>query len=91
MKRNVHCRKYKKELPALSAPPFPGPKGEEIFNEISAAAWSDWQKHQTMLINEKHLNMRDLEARQLIQNEMEKFLSNENYQGVEGYTPQEKK
>ena len=88
MGRDIYCRKYKKKLPGLTSPPFPGPKGEKIFNEISAAAWSDWQKHQTMLINEKHLNMRDLEARKLIQEEMEKFFTNDNYQGVDGYIPE---
>jgi Fe-S cluster biosynthesis and repair protein YggX len=42
-----------------------------------------------MLINEKHLNMRDLESRQLLQSEMEKFLADEHYQAVEGYVPPE--
>ena len=82
MKRNVFCIKLKKELPGLSNPPFPGPRGEKIFNEVSAEAWSDWQRHQTMLINEKHLNMRDFEARELIQKEMEKFFSDDDYKEV---------
>ena len=90
MKRNVFCIKLKKELPGLSNPPFPGPRGEKIFNEVSAEAWSDWQRYQTMLINEKHLNMRDFEARELIQKEMEKFFSDDDYKEVEGYTPKEK-
>ena len=88
MGRDIYCRKYKKKMPGLISPPFPGLKGEKIFNEISAAAWSDWQKHQTMLINEKHLNMRDLEARKLIQEEMEKFFTNDDYQEVDGYIPE---
>ncbi|MDG2472347.1 MAG: oxidative damage protection protein [Pseudomonadales bacterium] len=89
MTRTVHCRKYQRELTGLEAPPFPGPKGEIIFNEVSQQAWTEWQKYQTMLINEKHLNMRDLESRQLLQSEMEKFLANEHYQAVEGYVPPE--
>tara|TARA_B100000768_G_C10964324_1_gene243062 strand:- start:55 stop:327 length:273 start_codon:yes stop_codon:yes gene_type:complete len=89
MTRTVNCRKYQRELPGLEVPPYPGPKGEVIFNEVSQQAWSEWQKYQTMLINEKHLNMRDVEARQLLQSEMEKFLSSENYQAVEGYVPPE--
>ena len=28
------CRKLNKELPGLDMPPFPGRKGEEIFNNI---------------------------------------------------------
>ena len=89
MTRTVNCRKYQRELPGLEVPPYPGPKGEVIFNEVSQQAWSEWQKYQTMLINEKHLNMSDVEARQLLQSEMEKFLSSENYQAVEGYVPPE--
>ena len=37
MARMILCRKLKKELPGLDMPPFPGPKGEEIFNNISKA------------------------------------------------------
>ena len=89
MTRTVYCRKYQRELPGLEEPPYPGPKGEIIFNEVSQQAWTEWQKYQTMLINEKHLNMRDVTSRQLLQGEMEKFLSSEDYQAVEGYVPPE--
>ena len=47
MTRIVMCRKLNKELPGLDMPPFPGPKGEEIFNNISKDAWADWMTHQT--------------------------------------------
>ncbi|MCF5060246.1 oxidative damage protection protein, partial [Pseudomonas proteolytica] len=57
MTRTIMCRKYHKELPALERAPFPGPKGQDIFDYVSAQAWADWQKHQTLLINEKRLNM----------------------------------
>ena len=40
MVRNVMCKKLNKELPGLDMPPFPGPKGEDIFNNISNQAWS---------------------------------------------------
>ena len=29
----VYCKKYQEELPALDRPPYPGPRGEEIFNK----------------------------------------------------------
>ena len=89
MSRTVMCRKYQKELPGLDAPPYPGPKGEAIFNEVSKQAWGEWQKHQTMLINEKHLNMRDAESRKFLQDEMEKFLAGEEFEQAEGYVPPE--
>lgn len=89
MSRTVMCRKYQQELPGLDAPPYPGPKGEAIFNEVSKQAWEEWQKHQTMLINEKHLNMRDAESRKFLQDEMEKFLAGEEFEQAEGYVPPE--
>lgn len=52
MTRTVQCRKYKQELPGLDRAPYPGPKGEDIFANVSKQAWDEWQKHQTMLINE---------------------------------------
>ena len=63
MTRTLMCRKYKEELPALERAPFPGAKGQDIFDHVSAKAWADWQKHQTLLINEKRLNMMNAEDR----------------------------
>ena len=59
MTDTVFCKLLQEELPRLDAPPFPGAKGEEIFRHYSAKAWQQWQDLQTMLINEKHLNMMD--------------------------------
>ena len=85
MSRSVLCKKYQKELEGLDAPPFPGPKGQEIFDSISKQAWLDWQTHQTMLINEKHLTLVDPEARKYLQQEMDKFFAGEDYDQAEGY------
>ena len=63
MARMVQCRKLKQELPGLDMPPFPGPKGQEIYDTISKQAWGEWMAHQTTLINEMRLNMMDLTAR----------------------------
>lgn len=87
MPRTVICRKYKKELPGLDRPPYPGPKGQEIYDSVSKQAWQDWQEHQTMLINEKHLSLADTKARKYLQEEMDKFLSGEDYDKAEGYVP----
>lgn len=85
MPRSIFCKKYQKELEGLDAPPFPGPKGQEIFESISRQAWLDWQTHQTMLINEKHLSLVDPEARKYLQQEMDKFFAGEDYDKAEGY------
>ena len=87
MSRTVFCRKYQEELEGLANPPYPGPKGQELFDSVSKKAWEEWQSHQTMLINEKHLNMRDAESRKFLQQEMEKFLSGEDFEQAEGYVP----
>ncbi|MFT6957540.1 MAG: Fe-S cluster biosynthesis and repair protein YggX [Halieaceae bacterium] len=87
MARNVLCKKYQKELEGLDAPPYPGPKGQDIFDNVSKQAWDDWQTHQTMLINEKHLSLVDPESRKYLQQEMDKFLSGGDYDKAEGYVP----
>lgn len=89
MSRVVLCRKYHKELPGLDAPPYPGPKGRDLFENVSKRAWEEWQSHQTMLINEKHLSLADPEARNYLQTEMDKFFSGQEYDKAQGYVPPE--
>lgn len=87
MARTVFCRKYQAELEGLDQPPYPGPKGQDIFDSVSRQAWEEWQSHQTMLINEKQLNMMDADSRKFLQGEMEKFLAGEEFEQAEGYVP----
>ncbi|CAM3636670.1 oxidative damage protection protein [Pseudomonas sp. B21-012] len=87
MTRTVMCRKYHKEMPGLDRAPYPGAKGQDIFENISQQAWADWQKEQTMLINEKRLNMMNAEDRKFLQGEMDKFFSGQDYEKAEGYVP----
>jgi Fe-S cluster biosynthesis and repair protein YggX len=87
MTRMVHCKKYNKELPGLTIPPYPGPKGKEIYQSVSQQAWTEWQAQQTMLINEKQLSLMDPDARKYLQEEMDKFLNNEEFDQAEGYVP----
>ena len=89
MSRTVKCRKYREELPGLDAPPYPGPRGQEIFENVSKKAWEEWQAHQTMLINEKQLSLVDPQTRKYLQQEMDKFLAGEDFDQAEGYVPPE--
>ncbi|MBT8145914.1 MAG: oxidative damage protection protein [Gammaproteobacteria bacterium] len=89
MTRTVHCRKYNKELPGLPVPPYPGAKGQQLYETVSQQAWSEWLQQQTMLINEKHLSLADPEHRKYLQAEMDKFLNNEEFDQAEGYVPEE--
>jgi Fe-S cluster biosynthesis and repair protein YggX len=87
MIRKVICRKYQQELEGLLTPPYPGPKGKDIYENISKQAWEEWQQLQTRLINEKGLSMINADDRSYLLQEMEKFLTNEAHDEAEGYIP----
>ncbi len=87
MSHTVFCRKYQKELPGLPAPPFPGDKGQELYETVSQQAWMEWLQHQTRLINEKQLNLASDEDRQYLEQQMERFLDNQDHDVAEGYVP----
>jgi Fe-S cluster biosynthesis and repair protein YggX len=90
MTRTVFCKRYQQELEGLMAPPYPGPKGQDIYENVSKKAWEEWQAQQTMLINEKQLSLIDPEARKYLQQEMDKFLAGQEHDKAEGYVPPEK-
>ena len=87
MTRTVFCKKYQQELEGLAKPPYPGAKGQEIYETVSKKAWEEWQALQTRLINEKHLNMLEPEARAYLMEQMQRFLDNETTDHAEGYVP----
>jgi Fe-S cluster biosynthesis and repair protein YggX len=87
MPRTVFCKKYQREMEGLGAPPYPGPKGQEIFEHVSKQAWQEWQAHQTLLINERRLSLMDPETRKFLQAEMDKFLAGSDVAQADGYVP----
>lgn len=88
MSRTVFCRKLKQELEGLPFPPFPGAQGQAVFEQVSKAAWQQWLKHQTMLINENRLNLMDPQARAFLEAQLEKYLSGDDYERPQGWTPE---
>lgn len=88
MSRTVFCRKYQEELEGLARAPFPGAKGQEIFEHTSKKAWAEWMSHQTMLINEKHLTVTDPESKKYLLEQMDKFLKGEDFDKAEGFVPE---
>ncbi|CBL44304.1 Protein of unknown function (DUF495) [gamma proteobacterium HdN1] len=87
MSRQVFCRKYKQDLEGLPRPPYPGPRGQMIFEQVSKQAWNEWLKHQTRLINEKRLNLMQAETQAYLAGELEKFLDGANFDQAEGFVP----
>ena len=85
MSDTVFCRKFKEELPKMIRPPYPVPKGEELFNSVSKKAWDEWTALQTTLINEKQLDLSKKDDRNYLNTQLELFLDNENYDTAEGF------
>ena len=87
MSRTVYCEFLQKEAEGLDFQLYPGELGERIFNHISKEAWGEWQKKQTMLINENRLNMMAEDDRKFLEERMKEFLFERKDVTVEGYTP----
>ncbi len=87
MTRTIFCQKLNIEAEGLAVPPYPGEKGQWIYNNISKEAWEAWQKHQTMLINEKRLNLMEPDTRKYLTEQMDKFFANDEVDQADGYVP----
>jgi Fe-S cluster biosynthesis and repair protein YggX len=72
--RRITCKKLGKELKGLDKPPFPGPLGKRIFDEISEEAWAQWKDLQIKIINEYRLNLADRKDYDVLLNQMMSFL-----------------
>lgn len=74
--RIVKCSKLGRELPGLDNPPFAGPAGEQIFENVSAEAWSQWcDGAQIKVLNEYRLNMANPKDYQILFDQMMQFLN----------------
>lgn len=89
MTRTVHCVVLGAESEGLERPPYPGPLGQRIYENVSRAGWQRWLGHQTMLINEYRLAVVDPKARKFLEEQMEQFFFGEGAQRPEGYVPPE--
>ena len=72
--RTVLCSFFKKNLPGLDQPPFPGPLGDMIFEYVSQEAWGLWMLEQTKFINEQRLKLHLAHDRALLKQHMHAFL-----------------
>ncbi|WP_440875776.1 oxidative damage protection protein [Thalassotalea sp. PLHSN55] len=90
MSRTVFCQNLKKEAEGLGFQLYPGELGKRIFDNISQEAWTNWQKKQTMLINEKKMNMMNPDDRAFLENAMTAYLFEGKEPEIEGYTPEKK-
>ena len=87
MARTVNCIKLGREAEGLDFPPYPGELGKRLYDSVSKEAWAQWQRHQTMLINENRLNLADPKARKYLAEQMEKHFFGEGADTAAGYVP----
>lgn len=87
MSRTIFCTFLQRDAEGQDFQLYPSDVGKRIYNEISKEAWGEWMKKQTMLINEKKLNMMNVDDRKLLEEEMIKFLFEGHDVHIEGYTP----
>jgi len=88
MARTVNCVYLNKEADGLDFQLYPGDLGKRIFDNISKEAWGLWQKKQTMLINEKKLNMMNVDDRKFLEEQMISFLFEGKEVEIEGFVPE---
>jgi Fe-S cluster biosynthesis and repair protein YggX len=87
MARMIQCVKLKKEAEGLDFPPFPGPAGLKIYENVSKEAWKSWLEHQKMLANENRLNMMDPKAKKYLEEQRDRHLYGDGADAVQGYVP----
>lgn len=90
MSHTVFCQKLQKEAEGLRFQLYPGEIGKRIYDNICQEAWTDWQKKQTMLINEHKMNMMNPDDRAVLEKSMVDYLFNNIEPNIEGYVPESK-
>ncbi|HUL99995.1 MAG TPA: oxidative damage protection protein, partial [Mycobacterium sp.] len=76
--RMVFCVKFRREMPGLEKPPWPGELGQRVYEHVSAEAWRVWEDRMRMILNEYRLMPWQKEAQQLMARQMEDFLFNQS-------------
>lgn len=87
MARTVQCVKLKTEAEGLDYPPYPGPIGKRIFEEVSKEAWKGWLEDQKRLVNENRLNLADQKARKYLEEQMMRHFFGDGADQAMGFVP----
>ena len=88
MSRLVHCIKLGHEAEGLDKPPFKGPFGQKIFENISKEAWRAWIEHSKMLVNEYRLDLTSEQGQKIWMAECEKYFWGEGSSAPPDFVPQ---
>jgi Fe-S cluster biosynthesis and repair protein YggX len=91
MARMVNCVKMGREMEGLDEPPFDGPLGQRIYENVSKEAWKGWVEHMKMIMNEYRLNLGTQEAQEFLLKQMEEYFFGEGAALPPGYVPPQAK
>jgi len=69
----VNCIKLMEPLEGLDFPPYPGPLGKRIWENVSKEAWAAWLQQQTQLVSHHRLRLADAQARQYLTSQMQAY------------------
>jgi Fe-S cluster biosynthesis and repair protein YggX len=70
----VFCKRFHKDMPALTAAPLVGAIGELIKSSCSAEAWNEWVEAQMKIVNEERLDLSEARAQAHLYKKMLDFL-----------------
>jgi Fe-S cluster biosynthesis and repair protein YggX len=87
MSRTVQCVKLGTEAEGLEKPPFKGPLGQRVYEQVSKQAWRMWLEHSKMLINEYRLDLVSEAGQKVWMAELEKFFWGEGSAVPAEYKP----
>jgi Fe-S cluster biosynthesis and repair protein YggX len=90
MARTVQCVKLQRESEGLEKPPFRGPLGDRLFENVSTTAWRMWLEHSKMLINEYRLDLTSETGQRLWMTECEKFFFGDGSEVPAEFVPDER-
>ena len=85
--RKVFCVKFQREMPGLDEPPFDGPLGERIFENVSRDAWAMWGEHCKILLNEYRLNPANPRDQEVLVKALEDYFFGEGAALPANYVP----
>ena len=87
MSKTVQCVKLGHEAEAMERPPFKGPLGQRVFENVSKEGWRQWLEHSKMLINEYRLDLTSENGQRIWMTECEKYFFGEGSAAPAEYVP----
>jgi Fe-S cluster biosynthesis and repair protein YggX len=87
MSKTVQCVKLGHEAEAMERPPFKGPLGQRVFDNVSKEAWRQWLEHSKMLINEYRLDLTSENGQRIWMTECEKYFFGDGSSAPPEYVP----